>query len=74
MPQIVVIADRPDGGDERAVMFAERVNVSDFESRHFQVQLVERLGWAVGDAAAVERIPPAVQQHHQPLMRQPALR
>jgi hypothetical protein len=74
MPQIVVIADRPDGGDERAVMFTERVNVSDFESRHFQSQLVERLGWAVGDAAAVERTPAAIEYDRGPLPRQPALR
>jgi hypothetical protein len=31
-------------------MFRERVSVSDFESRHFANQLVERIGWAVGDA------------------------
>jgi hypothetical protein len=36
-------------------MLTERVNVRDFESGHFQVQLVERLGWAVGDAAAVDQ-------------------
>ncbi|MEO6858160.1 MAG: hypothetical protein ABI323_06175 [Solirubrobacteraceae bacterium] len=36
-------------------MFTERVTVSDFESGHFQAQLVERLGWAVEDAHAVER-------------------
>jgi hypothetical protein len=40
-------------------MFTERVSVEDFESQHFQSQLVERLGWAVGDAAAVERDPAA---------------
>ena len=51
MPQIVVMADAHD----RSVMFTERVTVGDFESRHFQTQLVERLGWAVEDAQAVER-------------------
>ncbi len=51
MPQIIVMADAHD----RSVMFTERVTVSDFESRHFQTQLVERLGWAVEDAYAVER-------------------
>jgi hypothetical protein len=56
MPRIVVVADARD----RAVMFTERVNVSDFESRHFQVQLVERLGWAVEDAQAVEQDPASV--------------
>ncbi|MGI8506181.1 MAG: hypothetical protein ACR2MK_05135 [Solirubrobacteraceae bacterium] len=47
MPQIIVTADKPVEGDERPVMFSERVNVRDFESGHFQSQLVERLGWAV---------------------------
>ncbi|HEY1565966.1 MAG TPA: hypothetical protein VGF68_03080 [Solirubrobacteraceae bacterium] len=28
---------------------------SDFESEHFAAQLVERLGWAVGDAEEVNR-------------------
>lgn len=55
MPQIIVMADTSNGGPDRAVMFTERVNERDFESRHFQTQLVERLGWAVGDASAVER-------------------
>ncbi len=55
MPQIIVTADNPNEGGERPVMFTERVNVRDFESGHFQVQLVERLGWAVGDAAAADQ-------------------
>jgi hypothetical protein len=33
------------------------VSVADFESDHFAVQLVERLGWAVGDASKVEHDP-----------------
>jgi len=57
MPQIIVTADNPRTDGERAVMFTERVSVSDFESDHFQAQLVERLGWAVGDADELE-------QHH----------
>jgi hypothetical protein len=36
-------------------MLRERVNVTDFESAHFASQLVERLGWAVGDADEAER-------------------
>lgn len=36
-------------------MFTERVSVRDFESPHFRSQLVERLGWAVGDAQVAER-------------------
>ena len=54
MPQIIVTADTTTDGDERAVMFTERVSVDDFESPHFQSQLVERLGWAVGDAQDAE--------------------
>ena len=48
MPQIIVTADRPTDDGNRPVMFRERVNVRDFESGHFQAQLVERLGgqWA----------------------------
>lgn len=55
MPRIIVTADRPTVGGDRPIMLAERVSVSDFESEHFQAQLVERLGWAVGDADAVEQ-------------------
>lgn len=55
MPRIIVMASTPAGSGERAVMFTERVTASDFESEHFQTQLVERLGWAVGDAQAVEQ-------------------
>jgi hypothetical protein len=55
VPQIIVTADKSGEGDDRAIMFTERVSVSDFESDHFQAQLVERLGWAVGDAYAVEQ-------------------
>lgn len=54
MPRIIVTADPPSAGADRPIMFAERVSTSDFESLHFQTQLVERLGWAVGDADAVE--------------------
>jgi hypothetical protein len=57
VPQIIVTADKTSEGNDRAIMFTERVSVSvsDFESDHFQAQLVERLGWAVGDAHAVEQ-------------------
>lgn len=36
-------------------MLRERVTVADLESDHFATQLVERLGWAVGDATELER-------------------
>ena len=55
MPQIIVAADRGAAFGEGTVTFRERVNVSDFESEHFAVQLLERLGWAVEDADVVER-------------------
>jgi hypothetical protein len=53
MPHIIVTADQ----GEEAVMLRERVSVADFESEHFAAQLVERLGWAVGDADQAERNP-----------------
>jgi hypothetical protein len=61
MPQIIVTADRLDGSEEAPIMFRERVNIQDFESDHFAAQLVERIGWAVGDADEVE------QERHQRL-------
>jgi hypothetical protein len=50
MPQIIVTADKSTEDAEPPIMFRERVSVSDFDSPHFAAQLVERLGWAVGDA------------------------
>jgi hypothetical protein len=57
MPQIIVTADRLTDTGEPPVMFRERVSVRDFESDHFATQFIERLGWAVGDADAVDRRP-----------------
>jgi hypothetical protein len=54
MPQIIVMADRGEGRAEDAVMLRERINAADLESDHFAAQLVERLGWAVGDAHEAE--------------------
>jgi hypothetical protein len=54
MAQIIVTADESTDAGEGAVMFRERVNLSDFESRHYAKQLLERLGWAVEDAHDVE--------------------
>ena len=39
------------------MMLNERVSAADFESEHFAALLVERLGWAVTDASAVEERP-----------------
>ena len=58
MPQIIVTADSTATRGDGAVLLRERVSVTDFESDHFAAQLVERLGWAVNDAAEVEE-PPA---------------
>jgi hypothetical protein len=58
MPQIIVTADRADDHGDAAVMLRERVNVTDFESDHFAAQLVERVGWAVSDAAEIEEQAP----------------
>jgi hypothetical protein len=55
MPQIIVVADKLSEDAEPPIMFRERVSVSDFESEHFAAQLVERLGWAVGDADELHR-------------------
>jgi hypothetical protein len=54
MPQIIVIADSPAEDGTAQVMLRERVTKRDFESGHFAAQLSERLGWAVGDAHAVD--------------------
>jgi hypothetical protein len=54
MPQIVVMADGTANSRDAQVMMRERVNLRDFESRHFATQLLERLGWAVEDAQQVE--------------------
>lgn len=55
MPQIIVKAEGAHDREDTAVMLRERVNVADFESERFATNLVERLGWAVGDATEAER-------------------
>jgi hypothetical protein len=55
VPQIIVLADSARQQGEEAVMWRERVSAADLESEHFAAQLVERLGWAVGDAHEIER-------------------
>jgi hypothetical protein len=54
MPEIIVTTI-PGEGSPAAVTLRERVSIADFESSHFAAQLVERVGWAVGDAHAEER-------------------
>lgn len=62
MPQIIVRADRPDDREGGSVMLRERINVADFESERFAVNLVERIGWAVSDAADAEDAPRGVER------------
>jgi len=54
MPQILVVTDSVDtsGG---TVVYRERISIADLSSDHFSGQLVERVGWAVGDASNLER-------------------
>lgn len=40
-------------------MLRERINTRDFESERFIANLLERLGWAVGDAADAEQPQPS---------------
>jgi len=54
MPQIVVTAGDAADLTEGTVTLRERINASDFESDRFVANLLERLGWAVGDATEVE--------------------
>ncbi len=53
MPRIIVEA-LPSDGDAPVMTMAERVLPSDLESEYFASQLIERLGWAISDAKAVE--------------------
>ena len=66
MPQIIVTA-----GDsanlEGQVTLRERINTSDFESERFTVNLLERLGWAVDDAAEAERHWPSAHDDRGPV-------
>ncbi len=54
MPQILVVADVAEETANR-VVYRERVATSVLESDHFSGQLVERVGWAVHDADAIEK-------------------
>jgi hypothetical protein len=54
MPQILIVTDSPNHITS-TVVYRERVDHSDLESNHFSGQLVERVGWAVDDAEALER-------------------
>lgn len=55
MPQIIVTAERGNEPADRPVLMREHVNVADIESDRVAAQLVERVGWALCDAAEVEQ-------------------
>jgi hypothetical protein len=52
VPQILVVTDTKDS--DGAVVYRERISRADLESDHFSGQLVERIGWALGDASQLE--------------------
>lgn len=54
MPQIIVTSNPAKRGQNGKVTHRERVDAADFKSAHFRAQLLQRLGWAIGDAHAVE--------------------
>ncbi len=56
MPRIIVTTD----GQDRRVLLEERVVPEHFDSDHYAQRLVERVGWAVSDAADTES--PAVRR------------
>lgn len=53
MPRIEILAD-VDGYD-REVIMTERIAPDALESDHFGSQLLQRVGWALADAEAIER-------------------
>jgi hypothetical protein len=53
VPRIIVQAESS-RVDNAVTVFQERVSPSDLESGHFGAQLLERLGWAIGDAQEAE--------------------
>jgi hypothetical protein len=54
MPQILVVTDSAEASAS-TVVYRERISIADLKSDHFSGQLVERVGWAVGDASELER-------------------
>lgn len=54
MPQILVVTDSAEASAS-TVVYRERISTADLRSDHFSGQLVERVGWAVGDASDLER-------------------
>ncbi len=53
MPQILIVTDSPENPGE--VVYRESVTAVHLASAHSGDQLVERLAWAIDDAAVAER-------------------
>jgi hypothetical protein len=52
MPRIVVLANLDEGLERQT--FMEDVRASELQSEHFVDQIVQRLGWGLADAHALE--------------------
>ena len=52
MAQILVVTDSKGEGED--IVYRERISRADLESTHFSEMLVERIGWALGDASMLE--------------------
>ena len=53
MPKIVIQATLNDGSPG-TVTFTERTVPTNLHNDHYVVQLIERIGWALGDAEQIE--------------------
>lgn len=58
MPQIIITSDGPGGGRPTEV-HRERIVPADFETETASSMLIERIGWALNDAQALESPKPA---------------
>jgi hypothetical protein len=56
MARVIVLpnAEHPAEGLSGPVLFAERVDPVNLDSEHSSHQLIERVGWAIRDAEAME--------------------
>lgn len=53
MPEVIVKADSHEGEDS-PILLREYVSDTQLASSHYADQLIERIGWAVVDAAEVQ--------------------
>ncbi len=56
MPRVIVVSESATPS-EATTTLDERVTPADIRSGHHAAQLIERVGWAVHDADAVEEAP-----------------